>query len=127
MLMNQKKRKLAIGVAILLLLPANVFAASTGIEGIVEKVTTSLTSVVQLVSMVAYVAGFMFILAAVMKFKQHKDNPTQVPVGTPVSMLVMGAVLMFAGNFIRPLGESIFGADAEAGASNTSLDSGLRT
>jgi hypothetical protein len=61
-----------------------------------------------------------------MKFKQHKDNPTQVPVGTPVSMIVMGASLMFAGNFITPLGQSIFGTGAKAGNSGESLlNSGL--
>lgn len=124
MLINQDKRKL-MAVATLVAMPVCVFAAND-VSTIVTKVQGSLTSVVSLVSMVAYVAGFCFFLASIMKFKQHKDNPTQVPVGTPVSMIVMGAALMFAGNFIQPLGQSIFGSAAEAGSSNTGLNSGLK-
>lgn len=99
---------------------------SGGITGIVGNITGALSSIMELVSMVAYVAGFIFFLAAVFKFKQHKDNPTQVPVGTPLSMLVMSAALMFAGNFITPLGESIFGS-ASAGVQASGLRSGLQS
>ena len=36
---------------------------------------------------------------AIFKFKQHKDNPTQVPVGTPVAMLAISAALVFLPGF----------------------------
>jgi intracellular multiplication protein IcmD len=43
----------------------------------------------------SYVAGLAFAVGAVMKFKQHKDNPTQVPIGTPVTLVAIAAALLF--------------------------------
>jgi intracellular multiplication protein IcmD len=30
-----------------------------------------------------------------MKFKQHKDNPTQTPIGTPIALVFIAAALLF--------------------------------
>lgn len=42
-----------------------------------------------------YIAGISFAIAAIIKFKQHKDNPTQIPIGTPVALLFIAAALLF--------------------------------
>ena len=93
-------------------------SSSSGIAGIADSVASNLSSVAELISQVAFVAGLGFFVSSVFKFKQHKDNPTQVPIGTPMSMLAIAAALMFMANFIAPLGETLFGADAQAGASS---------
>ena len=86
-------------------------ASEIGVGGIATTVNAQLEQIAQLVAQVAFVAGMLFFVAAIFKFKQHKDNPTQVPVGTPLSMIVISAALMFMGNFIQPLGETLFGAE----------------
>lgn len=100
---------------------------STGISLLVENVNGGLVSIAQLISQIGFVAGLCFLIASIFKFKQHKDNPTQVPVGTPLSMVAMAAALMFAGNFIAPFGQTIFGSDADtrSGVNATGLTSGL--
>jgi hypothetical protein len=35
----------------------------------------------QSITAISYRAGFAFVIAAIFKFKQHKDNPTQSPLG----------------------------------------------
>ena len=43
------------------------------------------------------------------KFKQHKENPQQAPLGTAITMLVVGAALLFLPAIIKPIGLSLFG------------------
>jgi Holliday junction resolvasome RuvABC DNA-binding subunit len=37
----------------------------------------NLTELAQSITAISYMAGFGFLIAAIFKFKQHKDNPTQ--------------------------------------------------
>jgi len=92
-----------------------VFAtpAPGGIGGIASSVTTTLGEIGKLMVAISYLAGFGFLTFGVLKFKQHKDNPSQVPLGTPVVMTLIGAVLVFIGGFIKPLGETL-GVDSNS-------------
>ena len=76
---------------------------------------------------VSFIAGIGFAMASVFKFKQHKDNPTQVPIGTPFAMFAIGIVLIFLPAIFTPAGSSIFGhkptpADAKLAPLSMSLD-----
>lgn len=67
----------------------------TSIGEMAESITENFTNLTKLITAGSYVAGLGFSIGAIMKFKQHKDNPTQVPIGTPVLMLFVGAALLF--------------------------------
>lgn len=116
----------AIGKGVLYLLigvglfsAASVFAQDAsgggGLAKIATTVTGSFESIGKLMIAVAYLAGIGFVLASLFKFKQHKDNPTQIPLGTPLAMLVIGVILIFLPLIITPAGETIFGGGAKAG------------
>jgi intracellular multiplication protein IcmD len=116
------KKRLKKGLLIpALLLLTEVVLAQTGGEGIgkiASGVTESFSSIANLMLAIAYIAGIGFAVAAIFKFKQHKDNPTQVPLGTPIALLAIAISLVFLGAFIKPLGETI-GAKETAGAKGT--------
>ena len=57
----------------------------------------------------AYVAGIGFGIAAIFKFKQHKDNPTQIPIGTPFALLGVSVMLVFLPGLYNPLGQTVYG------------------
>lgn len=64
----------------------------------------------------SYLAGIGFGICAVYKFKQYKDNPTQIPVGTPFVLLTVSVCMVFLPAVIAPAGNSFFGAgNADAG------------
>ena len=84
-------------------------AGSGTIGGIASQITESFQSIGKLMIAVAYLAGFGFVIAAIFKFKQHKDNPTQIPMGTPIAMLVIGIALIFLPSFIEPAQKTLFG------------------
>ncbi|MEC7030998.1 MAG: type IV secretion protein IcmD [Pseudomonadota bacterium] len=130
-----KLRTLSLGVYVSLFTPAFSLAQAAaggndaksggGIAGIASRVAGNLSAVADLIGQIAFVAGLLFFVSAVFKFKQHKDNPTQVPVGTPLTMLVISAALMFMGNFITPLGETLFAENKGPGLSGGAFSSGF--
>jgi intracellular multiplication protein IcmD len=81
-----------------------------GVGAIATGITTQFKALGQLILAVAFLAGIGFIMAAIFKFKQHKDNPTQIPLGTPIAMLVIGAFLVFLPSLIAPVGQTLFGS-----------------
>lgn len=98
-------------IAVSLFCVGCAFAADDNIGNLADHVTDSFTSLGKLMAATSYLAGFGFAIAGVFKFKQHKDNPTQIPMGTPIALLVVGIVLIFLPGIIRPAGVTIFNAD----------------
>lgn len=90
-------------------------SSDSGIGGIAANITGEFANIGKLILAVAFLAGIGFIMAAIFKFKQHKDNPTQIPLGTPIAMLVIGAFLVFMPSLIGPAGTTIFGSNTTAG------------
>lgn len=74
----------------------------------------------KLIVATAFIAGICFFIASIFKFKQHKDNPSQVTIGTPFAMMAISVALIFLPGFIKPAGESLFGeASMSAGVSGS--------
>ena len=73
------------------------------------SIEQSFPGIVQLMVAAAYVCGIGFALAALFKFKQVKDNPTQIPIGTPFALLMCSALLVFLPGLFQPLGITLFG------------------
>lgn len=69
--------------------------SSNNIGAVATNITGNFTALGKLMIAIAYLSGFGFSVAAIFKFKQHKDNPTQIPLGTPIALLVVGIVLIF--------------------------------
>jgi intracellular multiplication protein IcmD len=76
---------------------------------IATNVTGTFYGIAQLITAGSYIAGMGFALAAIMKFKQHKDNPTNIPIGTPIALLFISAALIFLPTIFGVAGTTIFG------------------
>lgn len=66
-----------------------------------ESVTSSFTNLTILITGASYIAGLGFTIGALLKFKQHRDNPTQVPLIDPLTLLGIAAALMFLPSIAR--------------------------
>ena len=85
-----------VGVCTLLsAMSAEAFAATTSFGTIASNITGSLANIATLIVSGSYVAGMAMAGAAILKFKAHKDNPTQVPLGTPIALLFVAAALLW--------------------------------
>lgn len=92
----------------LLLFSINVNAADT-IGSMASNITKSFTSLTKLITAGSYLAGLGFSIGAIMKFKQHKDNPTQIPIGTPIALVFIAAALLFLPSILGMTGSTMFG------------------
>lgn len=73
------------------------------------------SSIGLLIVAVSAISGLGFGIAAAYKFKQYKDNPTQIPIGTPVALLVVSVLMWFMPAIVRPAAKSMFGSGVESG------------
>jgi len=95
-----------------------VFAGGGGGQSLGEvagTVTTSMSNLAKLLTAGAYVAGVGFALMGMLKFKAHKDNPTQVPLSQPIVLLSIAAGLVFLPSLIESGGATVWGGAGKAG------------
>ncbi len=116
------KRKIVLGLLSLasFVVGTAAFAAATagsisGIGSVAGQVTSNMTNLAKLITSASYVAGMAFAVGAVVKFKSHKDNPTQVPVSTGVVLLFVAAALIFIPSIFKVSGYTLFGASGTVG------------
>lgn len=75
--------------------PATASASDTNIGDVADSITEAFATLAKLITAASYVTGFGILIAEIAKFRAHKDNPTQVPIGTPIALLFVGAALLF--------------------------------
>lgn len=44
-----------------------------------------------------------------LKFKQHKDNPSQIPIGTPIALVLIAGGVLFLPSLLGAFGATMFG------------------
>lgn len=110
--MLKKYSALLLGALVLLCFAVEVYAVGnpSGIGGVAGKVRSNLGSVARLITALSYVGGMAFAIGAIAKFKAHKDNPTQIPIGTPIALLFIGAALIFIPSIFSTAGGTLFGS-----------------
>lgn len=86
------------------------YASGVGLGAVANAVKGNLKNIASLITAGAYVAGMGFGVGAIVKFKAHKDNPTQVAISVPIAMLFIAAALLFAPTVFKTTGATLFGA-----------------
>ena len=79
-----------------------------GIKSLFQNVYSNFDQIATLLGGSAYLAGLVFVVAAMMKIKQHRDNPTQVPVATGLIYLLAGVGLIFLPTTLQEGANTIF-------------------
>lgn len=102
---------------------SDVFASNLG--GVASNITASLTNVGNLITGFSYVGGLGFAIGAILKFRAHKEQPTQIPLGTPITMTLVAAALLFLPSILNVTGNTIFGTSGgvTAGPTGTTFGS----
>jgi len=87
----------------------NVFAENLTLGDLANNITNSFASITKLITAGAYVGGITFFVVAIFQFKQHKENPTQVPLSKPMMILFMSTALIFLPEFVNSVNYTVFG------------------
>lgn len=93
---------------------ANAYSQTIGT--VAANITKSVLNLTKLVSAGAYVGGTSMFLIAIFQFRQHKENPTQVPLSKPMMFLAIAGALLFLPTLITVTGATIFGQGAKMGS-----------
>lgn len=96
-------------VSLIVLVSQDAAAGALTLGGMASSITKSFTSLAKLITAGSYLAGLGFSIGAIMKFKQHKDNPTQIPIGTPIALVFIAAALLFLPTILGVTGQTMFG------------------
>ncbi|GAB4222673.1 MAG: type IVB secretion system protein IcmD/DotP [Gammaproteobacteria bacterium] len=107
--------KKSTGFLACLLLVGVASAGFATISGVAQNVTSTLGSVARLITAISYIAGLGFAVGAILKFKAHKDNPTQIPIGTPFALLFVAGALLFLPTILGVTGATLFRGQAQTG------------
>ena len=78
----------------------------------------------KLINVFAYISGTGMLITAVFKLKQVKDNPTQIPVSTPMALFLVATLLLFLPSIFNPAGETIFGSGSNIATGEEMLGEG---
>lgn len=110
--------------AVLMTTAGAVMASDLTLGGMASSITSSFESVTKLITAGAYLGGLAFMIGAVMKFKQHKDNPTNITIGTPLALTFIGGSLLFLPSLLGVTGATLFsGSGTTAGPSGSVFSS----
>jgi len=93
-----------------------VMADDATVGSIATTITQSFSGLSKLITAGAFLAGIGFAMAAILKFKAHRDNPQQVPIGAPIALLFVAGALMFLPTVYGSIGVSVFGSGATKGS-----------
>ena len=124
----QKNKHTLLKAIVLAALAVGFFYASfalavtgaTTLSGVATNLQGSFKSLAKLITGASYLTGLGFAVAAILKFKAHKDNPTQIPVGTPIALLFIAVAFLFLPAIFKAAGTTIFGSGASGSISGVS-------
>lgn len=101
------------------------FAAKETIGTMAESITSTFDSVGKMITASSYIAGLAFAISAILKFKQHKDNPQQTPIGQPIGLIFISVALLFLPSILGAAGETVFSSGAKtSGPQGTEITGG---
>lgn len=86
---------------------------------VAANITGTFTNVTKLLTSAGYVGGVMCMIMAIFQFKQHKENPTQVPLSKPMMILAMGTALIFMPTITDVASATFFGSSGGTSAGPT--------
>jgi len=112
-----KKACMILGTLGLLFMMESLFAAGKTIGTMASSITSSFANVTKMITGGCYLAGLAFSVTAILQFKQHKDNPTQVTIGKPIALVFIAAALLFMPSILSVAGYTMFGEQGQVAGS----------
>ncbi len=80
-------------LGILSLIPIPGMAAES-LGTIANNLLVPATGIAHMLNLASVICGTGFLLAAVLQYKNHRDNPQEVPLSRPVTYLILGLALV---------------------------------
>lgn len=110
-------------LSIVLVCASLATAAFANIGDMAANINSTFAQIAALVGGASYLFGLVFVLVGLFKFKQHRDNPQQVQIGTAFTLIGIGVCMIFLQTLITQSGSTVFSSDmTSGGASGSGFD-----
>ena len=100
---------------------------SYGLKFVLDNVLCSYGEIANLLGSFGYITGVCFGIASAFKFKQHRDNPSQVTIGFPLAYLTTAVGLIFMSSVLREGGDTFFSSGVDSAYSNVYINPSVWT
>ena len=110
------------GVAVTAFADSDCVGNAIGLQAVLLNLYCSFADIANLLGGSAYLGGLAFGTAAAFKFKQHRDNPTQVTVGAPIVYLFIAVGLVFLPSLLMEGRSTLFDSADEVSSSYIGVD-----
>ena len=78
----------------LLAIPSLSFAAADDIATIVGNLMDPMQGLAHMLNLASVICGAGFLMASALQYKNHRDNPQEVPLSRPITYLLLGLALV---------------------------------
>lgn len=120
--LDSKKIFIFVACVGLMVFGGSIYASSITLGNMASSITDSFRSLTKMVTGGCYIAGLAFSVTAILQFKQHKDNPTQVTIGKPIALVFIAAALLFMPSVLSVAGYTMFGTSGGTVAGSTGME-----
>lgn len=81
----------------------------TSLSQVGGHVETQVNALTRIIALVCYLAGLALAWTGLVQFKVHRDQPVQTPISKPITILFVGAGLLFLPTLMDISGATLFG------------------
>ncbi len=78
---------------LLCILPFNLFAQGS-LGDAAENLMGPTSIVMKIVDIACYIIGLVFVMMSIAQYRNHRQNPKLVPLGTPITLVILGIILV---------------------------------
>lgn len=100
-----------------LFLFCKIIYADGSLGDVANNMTAVAGSLATFIQAICFIAGFGFGVGAIIKYKNHRDNPQQVTLGVPVTLFFISLAFLFLGIILLVTGQTLFGGVPQEGTS----------
>lgn len=115
---SKNSEKLMISI-LLISVSLSTYATKGDLGNLASTVYNNFYNLSKLITAGSYIAGLGFAIASIMKFKAHKDNPTQIQIGTPIALVMIASALLFLPSILDTTSLTLFGGTGGDVATST--------
>jgi len=80
---------------LILLMAVGPLAGAESLSEVVEHAMVPITMLAQIMYAVCYIVGSGLIVGSLLRYKEHRHNPTKVNFSKPIMFFLFGLVLVF--------------------------------
>lgn len=86
------RKSISVIAALFAMMAGNIYAASLG--EVSQNLLGPATGIGHLMNAICYLVGLGFLLTGLLQYKYHRENPQQVKLSTPISLLLIGLAML---------------------------------